>query len=293
MSEQKSAFDEYEDELGEGKAIAITHNGELGVGIQSLDDVTGFTDEQKVQLATFYTAQIKVSSFQMALALYAMKKLELYRYLKFETFNDYAKIECGLSRERANELVEAIDDYGSGEKIKQLLDASPVKFLQVSKEIRKKKFNGEKLILSTGEEVSATEYLEERVSEELAELRKKNKALNRELENSKSDVADAQGKIKTLKEKVKTKESEVETLKESKSIDPLRLQSIKEQRELERVIDDQNNEITKALKNLTEIPEEARNNSLGIYLMRTIAIMEIQLKALKMDWGSFIIQESK
>lgn len=293
MSETKSAFDEYADELGESQAIAVTPNLGQEVGIQSLDDVAGFTDEQKVQLATFYTAQIKVSSFQMALALYAMKKLELFRYLKYESFNEYAKIECGLSRERANELVEAIDDYGSGEKVKQLLDASPVKFLQVSKEIRKKKMNGEILILSSGEEVSATEYLEERISEELAELRKKNKALARELDNTKSDVADAQGKIKTLKEKVKAKEGEVETLKQSKELDPLKLQSIKEQRELERVIDDQNDQITKALKNLTEIPEEARNNALGIYLMRTIATMEIQLKALKMDWGAFIIQESK
>lgn len=292
MSEPKSAFDEYADELGESQAIAIAPNVGHEGGIQSLDDVAGFTDEQKVQLATFYTAQIKVSSFQMALALYAMKKLELYRYLKYESFNEYAKIECGLSRERANELVEAIDDYGSGEKVKQLLDASPVKFLQVSKEIRKKKMNGEVLVLSSGEEVSATEYLEERISEELAELRKKNKAISRELENTKSDVADAQGKIKALKDKIKTKEGEVETLKQSKDIDPQRLQSIKEQRELERVIDDQNDQITKALKNLTEIPEEARNNSLGIYLMRTIATMEIQLKALKMDWGSFIVQEN-
>lgn len=292
MSEHTSAFDEYEEEVENGQPSAVNTSLETNSGIQSLDDVAGFTDEQKVQLATFYTAQIKVSSFQMALALYAMKKLELFRYLKYESFNEYAKSECGLSRERANELVDAIDDYGSGEKIKQLLDASPVKFLQVSREIRKKKLNGEILILSTGEEVSATEYLEERISEELAELRKKNKSIARELENTKSDVLDAQGKIKTLKEKVKIKEGEVETLKQAKDIDPERLQSIKEQRELERVIDDQNDQITKALKNLTEIPEEARNNSLGIYLMRTIATMEIQLKALKMDWGGFIVQEN-
>ncbi len=288
--EVKSEFNEYEKELGEvTPAIIATEESVLDENF----DASNLTKEQRVQLATLYTTQIKISTFQMALALASIKRMELHKELGFESFYEFAKIECNISRDRAFELVEAISEFGAGDKIKQLMDASPTKFLQVSKEIRKKKMNGEVLVLATGEEISATEYLEERISEELAELRKKNKALNRELENTKSDVADAQGKIKTLKDKVKAKETEVDTLKQSKDIDPLRLQSIKEQRELERVIDDQNNEITKALRNLTEIPDEARSNSLGIYLMRTIATMEIQLKALKMDWGSFIVQDNQ
>jgi chromosome segregation ATPase len=288
--EVKSEFNEYEKELGEtAPAIIGTEQAVLDESF----DASSLTKEQRVQLATLYTTQIKVSTFQMALALASIRRMELHKELGFNSFYEFAKIECNISKDRALELVEAINEFGAGDKIKQLMDASPSKFLQVSKEIRKKKMNGEVLVLASGEEISATEYLEERISEELAELRKKNKALNRELENSKSDIADAQGKIKTLKEKVKSKEGEVENLKQSKDIDPLKLQSIKEQRELERVIDDQNDQITKALKNLTEIPEDARNNSLGIYLMRTIATMEIQLKALRVDWSAFIIQESR
>ncbi|TGL06469.1 hypothetical protein EHQ43_08630 [Leptospira bouyouniensis] len=284
----KSEFNEYEKELGEtAPAIIETEQAVLDENF----DASNLTKEQRVQLATLYATQIKISTFQMALALASIRRMELYKELGFESFFEFAKVECNISKDRALELVDAISEFGAGDKIKQLMDASPSKFLQVSKEIRKKKLNGEVLVLSTGEEISATEYLEERISEELAELRKKNKALNRELENTKSDVANSDKQIKTLKDRIKAKDNDLENLKQAKGLDPLKIQSIKEQREIERLIDDQNNSIVTALKNLTEIPEEVRNNSLGIYVMRSIATLEVSLKALKVDWGGHIINE--
>lgn len=292
----KSEFENYQEELGSEQTVPALPTAHMisedsdGVIPENID-MANLSKEQRYHLATVYTAQIKVSYFQMALAFHSMKRFELYRELGYSTFADYAKNECNIGRDRANELVEAIDDYGAGERVKLLLETSPTKFLQVAKEVRRKKLMGDKLLLPSGEEVSAEEYLEERISDELSELRKKNKSLSRELENAKADSAHSEKQNQSLKEKLKIKEGEIDTLKQSKEIDPLRLQSIKEQRELERVIDEQTQAISNALKNLSEIPQEHRSNSLGIYLMRTIATMEVSLKALKMDWGAFIVQE--
>ncbi|NCN11591.1 MAG: hypothetical protein GW938_17270, partial [Leptospira sp.] len=92
-----------------------------------------------------------------------------------------------------------------------------------------------------------------------------------------------------LKKTIDDKNKKIDALAKSKQLDPDRIQKIAEQREVEKVIDEQTQAITKAIKNLTEIPPEMRNSSLGLYLTRCIATLKVTVKHLEMDWGSHIV----
>jgi len=251
--------------------------------------IEGFTPEQRKQLAESYTAQIRMGIFQTAIALLAMKQTRLYTELGYQDFQEYALEECGISANRTKELVSALEDYGSGSRIKELMEASPKKFLQAVRETRNKQLEGETLKLSDGTEVSAEDFIAERMEQLESSSKKRIKDLERELKNTKAIAEYAETEKEKLKKTIDDKNKKIDALAKSKQLDPDRIQKIAEQREVEKVIDEQTQAITKAIKNLTEIPPEMRNSSLGLYLTRCIATLKVTVKHLEMDWGSHIV----
>lgn len=253
------------------------------------DKLSTFTPEQRKQLAQFYTSQIKVSLFQTALSLVAIKTLELYRDLGYEKFTSYVEEECGMSTRYANELTLAVEEYGSGDRIKELMESSPKRFLKAVRDTRAKQLEGEKLLLSDGSEVSAEEYIKERIEQMESSSRQRIKKLESELRNLTAVKDAAVEQSKNLEDKYNTAKEKLDTYKKSKELDPDRILRIKEQREAEKIISDRVLAIDKALQDLIEIPQEIRNNALGLYIARTISTLDVTLKQVRMDWGAFII----
>lgn len=251
--------------------------------------IEGFTPEQRKQLAESYTAQIRMGIFQTAIALVAMKQTGLYTELGYKNFQEYALEECGISANRAKELVSALEDFGSGSRIRELMEASPKKFLQAVRETRNKQLEGETLMLSDGTEVSAEEYLAERIEQMESSSRRKIKDLERDLRNANAVKEMAETKNKDLESKLDTAKKKIDAYKDSKNLDPDRILKIKEQREAEKIILERVTNIDQALKDLIEIPHEIRNNSLGLYIARTIATLDVTLRQVRMDWGGWII----
>ena len=294
----ESALDELRDDIGvDGESVEVESieidesmpKTQAEVMAIDKEKLSTFSPDQRKQLAQFYTSQIKVSLFQTALSLVAIKTLELYKDLGYEKFTSYVEEECGMSTRYANELTLAVEEYGSGDRIKELMESSPKRFLKAVRETRAKQLEGEKLMLSDGTEVSAEDYIKERIEQLESSSSKRIKELERDLKNTKAIADYAEGEKDKLKKTIDDKNKKIDALAKSKQLDPDRIQKIAEQREVEKVIDEQTQAITKAIKNLTEIPPEMRNSSLGLYLTRCIATLKVTVKHLEMDWGSHIV----
>ncbi|MDI7190869.1 hypothetical protein [Leptospira santarosai] len=282
----KSALDEYRDDL-EGSEIV---EPETALTIPSVSEAKDFSPEQRKALAQLYITQARVNIFQTALALAAIRNLELYRELGYEAFHDCVEQELDMSGRVALEYVNAIESFGLGDRVKQLMEASPKRFLQAAKEVRLKQLEGETLTLSDGTVVSAEEFLEERISSLENSSKKKIKSLETENQTVKAEAELLRKKQANLEKSIQKKDEQIDVLRKSKDIDPDKLLKIKSQREAEKVIDECNVSILDALQRIESIPEESRNGALGIYLSRTIATMEISLKTLKMAWSNHIFQ---
>ncbi|WP_017863726.1 hypothetical protein [Leptospira santarosai] len=282
----KSALDEYRDDL-EGSEIV---EPETALTIPSVSEAKDFSPEQRKALAQLYITQARVNIFQTALALAAIRNLELYRELGYEAFHDCVEQELDMSGRVALEYVNAIESFGLGDRVKQLMEASPKRFLQAAKEVRLKQLEGETLTLSDGTVVSAEEFLEERISSLENSSKKKIKSLETENQTVKAEAELLRKKQANLEKSIQKKDEQIDVLRKSKDIDPDKLLKIKSQREAEKVIDECNASILDALQRIESIPEESRNGALGIYLSRTIATMEISLKTLKMAWSNHIFQ---
>ncbi|MBM9578216.1 hypothetical protein JWG45_13745 [Leptospira sp. 201903070] len=281
---EKSALDEYRDEIGE------TSTEETSLTIPSKNEAKDFSPEQRKTLAQFYLAQAKVSVFQTAIALTAIRNLELHLELGYEKFSDCMEQELGMSGRVASEYVSAVETFGIGDRVKQLMEASPKRFLQAAKEVRQKQMEGEILTLSDGTVVSAEEFLTERISAMENSSQRKIKSLETEKQSIKADADLLRRKNESLQKTLEKKDEQLDVLRKSKDLDPDKLLKIKNQREAEKVIDECNASILEALNRIESIPEEARSGALGIYLSRTTATMEIGLKTLKMNWSSHLFQ---
>ncbi|WP_004471487.1 hypothetical protein [Leptospira santarosai] len=282
----KSALDEYRDDL-EGSEIT---EPETALTIPSASEAKEFSPEQRKTLAQFYVAQAKVSVFQTAIALAAIRNFELYIELGYEKFSDCMEQELGMSGRVASEYVSAVETFGIGDRVKQLMEASPKRFLQVAREVRQKQIEGETLTLSDGTVVSAEEFLEERISSLENSSKKKIKSLETENQTVKAEAELLRKKQANLEKSIQKKDEQIDVMRKAKDIDPDKLLKIKNQREAEKMIDECNASILDALQRIESIPEESRNGALGIYLSRTIATMEISLKTLKMAWSNHIFQ---
>ncbi|EMK22388.1 hypothetical protein [Leptospira kirschneri] len=281
---EKSALDEYRDEIGESSTE------EVSLIIPTTSEVQEFSSEQRRTLAQFYLAQAKVSIFQTAIALTAIRNLDLYKDLGYEKFSDCVDQELGMSGRVASEYVSAVETFGIGDRVKQIMEASPKRFLQAAKEVRQKQMEGETLTLSDGTEVTAEEFLEERVSALENSSKKKIKSLENENQSIKAEAELLRKKQANLEKSIQKKDEQIKVLRESKDLDPEKLLKIKNQREAEKVIDECNASILEALNRIESIPEEARSGALAIYLSRTVATIEIGLKTLKMNWSSHLFQ---
>ncbi|NCN11662.1 MAG: hypothetical protein GW938_17635, partial [Leptospira sp.] len=180
--------------------------------------IEGFTPEQRKQLAESYTAQIRMGIFQTAIALLAMKQTRLYTELGYQDFQEYALEECGISANRTKELVSALEDYGSGSRIKELMEASPKKFLQAVRETRNKQLEGETLKLSDGTEVSAEDFIAERMEQLESSSKKRIKDLERELKNTKAIAEYAETEKEKLKKTIDDKNKKIDALAKSKQL---------------------------------------------------------------------------
>ncbi|EMN54775.1 hypothetical protein [Leptospira interrogans] len=284
----KSALDEYKDEIEDSEGNVS--QPETALTIPSVSEAREFSPEQRGTLAQFYVAQAKVSVFQTAIALTAIRNLELYLELGYEKFSDCIEQEIGMSGRVASEYVSAVETFGIGDRVKQLMEASPKRFLQAAKEVRQKQMEGEILTLSDGTVVSAEEFLAERIASLENSSKKKIKSLETENQTVKAEADLLRKKQANLEKSIQKKDEQLDVLRKSKDIDPDKLLKIKNQREAEKMIDECNASILEALQRIETIPEESRNGALGIYLSRTIATMEISLKTLKMAWSNHIFQ---
>ncbi|RHX89877.1 hypothetical protein [Leptospira stimsonii] len=281
---EKSALDEYRDEIGEPSTE------DTSLTIPSKSEAKDFSPEQRKTLAQFYLVQAKVSVFQTAIALTAIRNLELHLELGYEKFSDCMEQELGMSGRVASEYVSAVETFGIGDRVKQLMEASPKRFLQAAKEVRQKQMEGETLTLSDGTEITAEEFLEERISALESSSKKRIKTLETENQTIKAEADLLRKKQANLEKSISKKDEQIDVLRKSKDLDPEKLLKIKNQREAEKVIDECNASLLDALNRIESIPEEVRNGGLGIYLSRTIATMEIGLKTLKMNWSSHLFQ---
>ncbi|EMM73568.1 hypothetical protein [Leptospira weilii] len=284
----KSALDEYKDEIEDSDSRMS--QPETALTIPSESEAREFSPEQRKALAQLYITQARVNIFQTALALAAIRNLELYRELGYEAFGDCVEQELDMNGRTALEYVNAIESFGLGDRVKQLMEASPKRFLQAAKEVRQKQMEGEILTLSDGTVVSAEEFLAERISTLDNSSKKKIKSLETENQTVKAEAELLRKKQTNLEKSIQKKDEQLDVLRKSKDIDPDKLLKIKNQRDAEKMIDECNASILEALQKIELIPEESRNGALGIYLSRTIATMEISLKTLKMAWSNHIFQ---
>ncbi|WP_032914995.1 hypothetical protein [Leptospira santarosai] len=284
----KSALDEYKDEIEDSDNNVS--QPETALTIPSANEAKDFSPEQRKALAQLYITQARVNIFQTALSLTAIRNLELFHELGYSGFHDCVEQELDMSGRVALEYVNAIESFGLGDRVKQLMEASPKRFLQAAKEVRLKQLEGETLTLSDGTVVSAEEFLEERISSLENSSKKKIKSLETENQTVKAEAELLRKKQANLEKSIQKKDEQIDVLRKSKDIDPDKLLKIKSQREAEKVIDECNVSILDALQRIESIPDESRNGALGIYLSRTIATMEISLKTLKMAWSNHIFQ---
>lgn len=286
----KSALDEYRDDLEGSENGDALPQPETALTIPSASEAKDFSPEQRKALAQLYITQARVNIFQTALSLTAIRNLELFRELGYVGFHECVEQELDMSGRTALEYVNAIESFGLGDRVKQLMEASPKRFLQAAKEVRLKQLEGEILTLSDGTVVSAEEFLAERIASLENSSKKKIKSLETENQTVKAEADLLRKKQANLEKSIQKKDEQLDVLRKSKDIDPDKLLKIKNQREAEKMIDECNASILEALQKIELIPEESRNGALGIYLSRTIATMEISLKTLKMAWSNHIFQ---
>lgn len=158
----KSALDEYKDEIEDSEGNVS--RPETALAISNISEAREFSSEERKALAQLYITQARVNVFQTALALTAIRNLELFRELGYAGFHDCVEQELDMSGRVATEYVNAIESFGLGDRVKQLMEASPKRFLQAAKEVRLKQLEGEILTLSDGTVVSAEEFLAERIA---------------------------------------------------------------------------------------------------------------------------------